>query len=163
LIFEGLAGSGIGRYGAANGSDVTLRPDGWIIPLHALDTMGGVEFHPRPKLDVYVYGGNEYYGRAAYVNPTDATEPAGYGSPLVDNTYCNAEVVPSGGAECKAQNKDVAEATAGFWDRFYKGPAGIFQIGLEYEYLHRTAWSGIGGAPQGNDNVVMTSLRYYLP
>lgn len=122
LIFEGLAGSGIGRYSAANGSDVTLRPDGWIIPLHALDTMGGVEFHPRPKLDVYLYGGNEYYGRAAYVNPTDATEPAGYGSPLVNNTYCNVEVVPSGGTECQAQNKDVAEATAGFWYRFYKLP-----------------------------------------
>ena len=163
FTIEGLVGNGIGRYGAANGADVTLRPDGWIIPIHAFHVLAGLEFHPRPKLDVYFYGGNEYYRRAAYLNPSNAAEPGGYGSPLVANTNCDVEVTPAGGAACGAQNKDVAEGTAGFWYRFYKGPAGAFQLGAQYGYLHRTAWSGMGGAPEGANNLVMTSVRYYLP
>jgi hypothetical protein len=163
FLLQGLAGSGIGRYGAANGSDITLRPDGWIIPLHALHTMTGFEFHPQPKLDVYLYGGNEFYGRAAYLNPTNTTLPAGYGSPLVTNAYCDVEVVPTGGAACGAQNKDIYDATTGFWYRFLKGPFGTLQYGLQYEYLHRSSWSGIGGAPVGIDNVAFSSIRYYLP
>jgi hypothetical protein len=163
LILEGLAGSGIGRYGSGLGSDVTLRPDGHIIPVHALHALTGLELHPQPKLDIYVYGGAEYYGRAAYVNPTDATKPAGYGSALVTNQNCGAEVVPSGGAACGAQNRNVWEASTGFWYRFYKGPFGTLQYGTQYEYLHRSTWTGQGGAPKGLDSVVMTSFRYYLP
>lgn len=163
LILEGLAGSGIGRYSSGLGSDVTLRPDGHIIPIHALHALTGLELHPQPKLDIYAYGGDEYYGRAAYVNPTDATKPAGYGSPLVTNQNCGVEVVPSGGAACGAQNRNVWEASTGFWYRFYKGPFGTLQYGTQYEYLHRRAWAGQGGAPKGMDSVVMTSLRYYLP
>jgi hypothetical protein len=163
FIIEGLLGSGIGRYGAANGSDITLRPDGHIIPIHAIHALVGLEYHPRPNLDLFVYGGDEYYGRAAYVNPTDATKPAGYGSPLVNNTNCQVEVVPTGGAACGAQNKNVWQATPGFWYRIYKGPYGTFQYGMQYEYLHRTAWSGIGGSPKGLDNVVLSSFRFLLP
>ena len=163
FTIEGLVGNGIGRYGAANGPDVTLRPDGWIIPIHAFHLMAGLESHPRPKLDIYLYGGDEYYRRAAYVSPNDSAQPAGFGSTLVTNTNCTLEVTPAGGAACGAQNKDVAEGTAGFWYRFYKGPAGIFQLGTQYEYLHRSVWSGIGGAPHGSDHVILTSIRLYLP
>ncbi len=163
FILEGLAGSGIGRYGAANGSDITLRPDGKIIPLRALHALAGVEIHPTSRIDIFTYGGEEYYDRTPYINPTNAGKPAGYGSRLVNNTYCNVEVVPSGGAACGAQNKNIWHATTGLWYRFYKGPGGTFQYGLQYEYLHRATWSGIGGAPGGYDSVFMTSARYILP
>lgn len=163
FILEGLAGSGIGRYGTALGADVTLRPDGHIIPIHALHAMSGLELHPRPKLDLYTYGGDEYYGRAAYVNPTNSGKPAGYGSPLVNNTDCGIEVLAVGSATCGAQNRNVWEASTGFWYRFYKGPFGALQSGAQYQYLYRGTWSGEGGAPKGLDSVAMTSLRYYLP
>ena len=163
FILEGLVGNGIGRYGAGLGSDVTLRPDGWIIPIHAVQVMTGLEVHAHPRLDFYLYGGNEYYGRAAYVNPNDSSEPAGYGSPLVNNTNCQLEVLPSGATPCGAQNRDVWEATTGFWYRFYKGPYGTFQYGWQYEYLHRSTWAGTGGSPNGLDNVVFSSFRFLLP
>ena len=163
FTIEGLAGNGIGRYGAANGSDITLRPDGWIVPIHAIHLMAGLELHPRPKLDVFLYGGDEYYRRAPYVDPTNSTKPAGYGSPFVVNTNCGVEVIPSGGAACGAQNKNLWHATSGLWYRAYKGPFGTLQYGVQYELLHRTAWAGVGGAPQGAVNVVMTSVRYLLP
>jgi len=162
FMIEGLAGSGIGRYGAANGADVTIRPDGRLIPIHAIHIMGGVEFHPQPKLDVYIYGGDEYYRRAPYVNPVNSKEAAGYGSSLAVNTGCNFEVAPKG-TSCQAQNKDMYEATGGFYYRFYKGPFGTFQYGMQLAFLHRTTWSGVGGAPQGSDVVGLTSIRYVLP
>ena len=163
LILEGLAGNGIGRYGTALGSDVTLRPDGHIIPIHAVHVMTGIELHPQPKLDVFFYGGDEYYGRAAYVNPTNRALPAGYGSPLVNNTNCGVEVLATGSATCGAQNRNVWETSLGFWYRFYKGPFGTLQYGAQYEYLYRGTWSGIGGDPKGLDSVAMTSLRFFLP
>lgn len=170
LILEGLVGSGIGRYGAALGPDVTLRPDGFIVPIKAVHFLGGLELHPDPKLDVFFYGGDEYYQRTAYttVNPEGRTVAAGYGSSLVNNTNCNAEVLPAtiGGVAvpaCGAQNKNVWEGTAGLWYRFYKGSYGTFQYGAQYEYLYRNTWAGIGGAPKGIDSIVMTSFRYFLP
>ncbi len=163
FIVEGLAGTGSGRYAAAAGPDVTLRPDGHIIPDHALQALVGLELHPRAKLDIFLYGSDEYYGRATYLNPTDSTKPAGFGSPLVDNRNCEVEIVPSGGAACGAQNRDIWHAATGFWYRFYKGPFGTLQYGSQYEYLHRETWTGMGSAPKGLDSVMLTSIRYLLP
>lgn len=168
FILEGLAGTGIGRYGASASPDVTLRPDGWIIPLRAVHVMGGLEFHPHPKFDFYVYGGDEYIRRAAYVDPTNAAKPAGYGSALVNNTSCGVEALPSSVngvtvPACGAQNKNLYDATTGFYYRLYKGPFGTLQYGAQIEFLHRTAWSGVGGAPQGSAAVGMASIRYVLP
>jgi len=163
FMLEGLVGSGIGRYGASASPDVTIRPDGWIIPLRAFHVMGGMEFHPQPKVDIYLYGGNEYIGRADYLNPSDPAKPAGYGSPLVNNTNCGADVLPNTAAACGAQNKDLSEGTGGFYYRFYKGPFGVLQYGMQLEYLHRTAWSGKTGAPEGSDIVGLSSIRYILP
>ena len=163
FLVEGLGGNGIGRYGAANGSDVTLRPDGMIVPIHAIHGLAGLELHPQPKLDLYVYAGDEYYRRADYVDPTNAAKPAGYGSPLVVNTNCGVEVLPSGGAACSAQNKNLWDVTGGFWYRGYKGPFGTLQYGMQYERLHRSTWSGVGGAPEGADNGIFSSFRYLLP
>ena len=33
--------------------------------------------------------------------------------------------------------------------------------GLEYEYLKRESFDGIGGAPSTDNNIVLTSFRYY--
>jgi len=34
---------------------------------------------------------------------------------------------------------------------------------MQYSYLERNAWTGVGGAPKASNNMVFTSLRYYLP
>jgi hypothetical protein len=159
LVFQGLTGSGIGRYGAGAGPDVTLRPDGSIVPIHALQALGGAEFHPAPKLDLYAYFGDEYYGRAAYID--SAGKGVGYGSPLNDNSGCHVEVPKS--APCDAQNRNLWQAQPGFWYRFYKGTGGTMQLGVSYSYTHRATWVGMGIEPIGIENTVITSFRYYLP
>jgi hypothetical protein len=178
FIFEGLAGRGIGRYGASSGPDVTYNPSGSTVPIRALQTMTGLELHPTAKLDLYVYGGDEYYGREAFTVSTaiSSTGYVGYGSPLVNNAYCGKDFIPSG--TCTGSNKNLMEGTLGYTYRFYKGSFGTFQWGAQYEYLERSTWSGGGAlpkgttgftqpaagyAPRGLDNIAFTSFRFILP
>ena len=161
VIAEGLAGTGIGRYASGLGADVTLRPDGTIVPIRTLQTMVGLEAHPGSRWDLYLYGGNEYYSRTAYVSA--AGLPVGYGSPLNNNSGCQVEV-PTATQPCQAQNRTLWEIEPGYWFRFYKGPAGTVAVGASYSYIQRSTWVGLGGLqPKGNENMVMTSFRYYLP
>jgi hypothetical protein len=120
---KAVAGDGIGRYGSAQISDETFRPDGTAALIRTAHFLGRLEFHPNPKLDVYLYGGSEYGFRAAYTGyttiavtatpaiPATATSPAipattnttisltgigGYGSPFANNSGCSTEVPPTG-------------------------------------------------------------------
>ena len=123
--------------------------------------MIGLEAHPGSRWDFYLYGGNEYYGRAAYVN--SAGLPVGYGSPLNNNSGCQLEV-PAATQPCQAQNRTLWQVEPGYWYRLYKGTAGTVALGMSYSYIQRSAWAGSGGLqPRGNENMVMTSFRYYLP
>jgi hypothetical protein len=63
---KGVAGDGIARYGAAQLPDLTFRPDGTQALIRTAHGLGIMEFHPNPKLDVYLYYGAEYAWRAAY-------------------------------------------------------------------------------------------------
>jgi hypothetical protein len=120
---KGVAGDGIGRYGSAQLADETFRPDGTAALIRTAHGLGILEFHPNPKLDVYLYGGSEYAFRAAYTGyatvtvtatpaiPATATSPAipattrttisttgigGYGSPFANNSGCSTERPPTG-------------------------------------------------------------------
>ena len=165
FVFEGLAGKGTGRYNAAAQPDVTLEPNGNIVPLPAINSLAGFEFHPSPKLDVFVYGGDQYVGKEAFSTLSKGElVPAGYGSYLVNNSNCDVEVIPEGGAACGAQNKNLWDATGGLWYRIYSGPFGRLQYGMQFEYISRNSWSAVkGGSPTGSDAVGLTSIRFYLP
>lgn len=159
LSLEGLAGQGIGRYGASGLPDVTLNPTtGEMLPLRQARMMGGVVYHYRSRLDLYAYGGDEYTGRYAFVSPTGSA--AGYGSPLVSYASCTNEVALN---SCDGANRNIYEATLGYWYRFYQGEYGTIEQGNQVVYVHRNLWSGIGTAPQGGDVVAYTTLRFYLP
>lgn len=161
VILEGLAGTGIGRYASGLGPDVTLRPDASVVPLRALHTMAGLEWHPTSRWDWYVYGGDEYNSRASYINT--AGLPVGYGSRLNDNSGCQLEA-PSTSQPCQAQTRNLWQVQPGFWYRFYKGSAGTVAMGMSYSYTNRSTWVGLDGLqPKGIENIVMTSFRYYLP
>ena len=100
----------------------------------------------------------------------------GYGSPFANNSGCSTEVdpttqnVPGTGGTCAGDTRNIIEGTVGFWHRFYNGPKGRIQWGIQYAYFTRSAWSGnnnVPGAftidPKAVDNMVWTSFRYYLP
>lgn len=70
---------------------------------------------------------------------------------------------PGGLSHCTADTRVVIEGTAGFWYRFYSGPKGTIQVGPQYSYVVRNAWSGDGVNPSASENMFFTSFRYYLP
>jgi hypothetical protein len=65
-----VAGDGIGRYGSAQLSDLTIRPDGTEALIRTAHGMFGFEAHPNKKLDIYAYFGAEWADRAAYTGYT---------------------------------------------------------------------------------------------
>jgi hypothetical protein len=159
LSLEGLLGQGIGRYGSSGLPDATLNPiTGELRPLREARIMGGLVYHHSSRLDLYTYGGDEYVGRYAFVSPTGTA--AGYGSPLVSYTGCTNEVALN---TCSGANRNIYEATVGYWYRLYRGEHGRIEQGNQVVFLHRNLWSGIGRTPQGGEIVVYTSLRFYLP
>lgn len=166
VILQASYGQGTGRYSDSTNVDVTLAQDGAIIPLKEAQGLAGLELHPTPKLDWYFYGGDEYVGRDWYFG-TDG-KAYGYGAGVADNTACTYTYAPSG-SKCTGNIRNLQEATTGFWYRFYKGPAGTFQFGAQYQWIHKDTWWGgatkapAPSAPKANDSMVLTSFRYVLP
>jgi hypothetical protein len=173
---KGLWGQGVGRYGSSTIADATLRPNGTLSPLHGFSALSTVELNPTPRLNVYLNYGADYINRNYALN---GTTQVGYGTRSVNMSGCatetfNATAGAAGGApitpaNCGANTKDVQEFTAGYWYNLYNGPKGRFRQGLQYAWFERDLWSGAGGTTnpggggKGVDNMVFTSLRYYLP
>jgi hypothetical protein len=183
IIFglHGFGGTGIGRYGAAQLSDISIHANGTLNLIRDYQGLGTLEWRGK-KLDVYAYAGVEYAGRAYDFDPNPnaaGTAPVGYvgyGAPEFNNSGCYNEVAPGADtgftpgalAHCTADTRAIMEGTIGFWYRFYNGPKGKFQFGTQYSYVTRDTWSGVAlpgnsGSPSGLDNMVFTSFRYYLP
>jgi hypothetical protein len=164
LEFTGsvLYGQGIGRYGAGQLPDVTIAPDGSLTPVTGLQAMVGLVAHPLEGLDVYAYGGLEQVN-ASFFN--SGTTLLGYGNPGFSNVGCTIATPSSFAAatpaNCIANNRRLSEVTVGFWQNLYRGTYGRVAAGAQYEYIKRDAFPGLGGAPSTDDNIVMTSLRYY--
>lgn len=166
---KGLWGKGMGRYGDSTIADVTIAPWGGIIPLKSFSALSTVELNPSDRLNIYLNYGGDYVYRQ-----TDGSK-WGYGSYLTDMSGCETEglptsnVAPGSTGACGNQTKDVQEATIGYWYNIYKGDKGRFRQGFQYSYAVRNLWSGNGGtanpsnSAEGTDNILETSLRYYLP
>jgi hypothetical protein len=172
-----FGGQGVGRYGAAQLSDLSVHANGTPDVIKNYQGLATLEWHGK-KLDVYLYTGSEYDGRTDDFDVATNTY-VGYGSPHFNNVGCYTETNPSIAvtngfnpgtlAKCTGDTRAAIEGTAGFWYRFYSGPRGKFQFGTQYSYVTRQTWSGEGfskGAsvsPEGIDNMIFTSFRYYLP
>ena len=177
-----LAGKGVGRYGTAGLSDVTVRPDGSLAPITSYQGLFTLEYHS-PKWDWYGNGGIEYAERTQFMDPfqrsTLGLPVLGYGAIDLNNLACGKEGTPGTAFStgfsptgCSADTKDIWEGSVGFWYKPYNGPKGRLQFGLQYSYLTKTAWAGVGTArpigsgdptPTAIDNMIFTSFRYYLP
>ncbi len=108
---------------------------------------------------------------------TTTSTVGGYGNLFANNSGCGTEAAPAAtgtpgtGGTCAGDIRNIMEGTVGFWHKLHQGPEGRMQWGLQYSYLEKFAWSGGGGltagtaglAPKAVDNMVFTSLRYFLP
>jgi hypothetical protein len=123
----------------------------------------------------------------------DAGKLVGYAPLSISTASCNTESLPTvptsglgsigtaGGApydpgsSCGAATRVVIEGTGEVVYRFYNSPKyGRLQYAMQYSYLTRQAWAGLlsgtfgsptatYGGPKATNNMVFTSLRYYIP
>jgi len=172
-----MTGTGVGRYGTSTLPDVTVHPDGTLAPIKSQQGLISLEAHPLPKLDIFGYAGAEYAQRTTYANAKGVL--VGYAPVTGNNTGCNTETLPvstgnglagappygpGNPANCLGATRAVIQGTAGFTYRVYTNPKfGRLQYQLQYSYLTREAWTGVGGAPKGTNNMVFTGMRYYIP
>ena len=156
-----FGGHGVGRYGSSQLPDVTFNQNGTIVPVDELMFLAGATAHFTPKLDGYVFGGGEHqYSHPFQVGNT----PYGLGNPIVRADGCFSETST---APCAVNTKSVDQVTGGFWYKFYQGPFGRAQWGIQYSYTERTGFAGSNallqnvGEPVGHENILFTSFRYY--
>jgi Skp family chaperone for outer membrane proteins len=175
---KGLWGQGVGRYGSSTIADVTLRPNAVISPIHGFSALSTVELNPTPNFNLYFNYGGDYEARDYVLS---GTTQVGYGTRSTNMSGCLLEptTVSSAGAtggagitpsNCGGSTKDVQEFTAGYWWNIINaGAKGRLRQGIQYSLIRRDLWSGAGGTANpgngahGNDNMIFTSLRYYLP
>ena len=177
-----LEGPGVGRYGASNLGDVTVRPNGLLEPLRSVQGLFSLETHPFKKLDIFSYAGAEYLQRTYYLSNTGVQ--VGYAAPSgQNNTGCSTQAPPTGtggvtpanGANCTGATRYVAEASLGLTYRLFSSPSkGRLQYQMVYSYVTRVGWNGFTagssfatgtafGGPQATENMVYTGMRYYIP
>jgi hypothetical protein len=175
---KGLWGQGMGRYGSSTISDVTIRPDGELSPIHGFSALSTIELNPNPRATFYFNYGGDYLDRD-YVLNASGTQ-VGYGNRSQAMSGCEVEENPGNGgvnqasapiapSNCGGSIKDVQEFTAGYWFNIIAGPQGRLRQGIQYSWIRRDLWSGNGGTTNpsnganGEDNMIFTSFRYYLP
>jgi hypothetical protein len=174
---KGLWGQGVGRYGSSTIADVTLRPDAAISPIHGFSALSTIELNPSPNFNLYFNYGGDYLDRDYVLS---GTTQVGYGTRSTNMSGCEVEptTVASAGAtgaagtspsNCGGSTKDVQEFTAGYWWNIIAGTKGRLRQGIQYSLIRRDIWSGAGGTTNttngahGDDNMIFTSFRYYLP
>ena len=63
---SGMGGKGIGRYGAAQLTDVTFDAAGNIKPVSEIQALAGFTLHASPKWDIYAFAGEEKESAQAF-------------------------------------------------------------------------------------------------
>lgn len=156
FMASGIVGAGIGRYGSGQMPDYTYNPDGSLRPLPEANVLTGVIFNPLNWVQFYGYWGMEkVLKRESYqVNG----KPFGYGNPNYQMGGCFAEST----GICQAQQNVnyISQATGGVWFTPIKGDYGTIKTGIQYSYTWESAYSGVGGKPRNDENMVFFDIRY---
>lgn len=181
VAVSAMGGQGTGRYGSAQLSDVTLRPDQTLEPIRDYHGLFSLEGHVNKKFDLFAYYGGEYAQRTVYTSPVGSL--VGYGPRNLNNGGCyNAPAAPtttignggftgslSNGSACSSPTRYIQEPMFGFQWRPISDPKyGRLQYSATYSYLKRGLWSGVGSAttpaaPQTSDSMLHFQMRYYIP
>ena len=145
-----LAGYGIGRYGSGQINDVSFGSNGQLVPTPEVEALVGLVGSPWRGNQAYLYAGLEN---------TDSTATkgnAGWGAANVVNSGCQVF-----GGTCNAVTHRLEELQGGFWQDVYKGSYGRFTMGASGAIDKKYTFEGVGGAPNTDEIIFMTSVRYY--
>ena len=171
---SGLFGRGIGSYGTAQNPDATFSPNGSLSAIKETTALAGLTLHATSAIDIYAFGGFEraysdyYRNGAAVVNAggvnTAGAGYTGYGVPNANDNGCS-NLGTLGATTCAGNTKQVWQITGGMWDKLYKGLYGEVRVGVQYSYtkreLFQSVFNNISASPKQDEQLVLTSFRYY--
>ena len=183
--FEGMTGTGVGRYGSSQLADATLKPNETLEPIRNDHALFSFILHPSKNWDYFAYYGGEYDQRTVYgvVTPTGVA-PIGYGPRNLNDTGCYNLPAISGNSSgtagsispsnCASPTRYIQEAMGGFIWRAINSPKyGRLQYSATYSYIQRNLWSGNNipatgpiTSPSGaraTEPMIDVSMRYYIP
>jgi len=143
----------------------------------------GGEYEDRVAYDVggkgAGYGSPLFNNSGCYTEAPPTSTVINVDTPGSSTTPINSGTVPNPGSvgtplttgfntanpsNCSGNTRAIYEGTIGFWYRLYSGDKGRIQWGPQYSYINRSTWGAIkGGNPSAQENMVLTSFRYYLP
>jgi hypothetical protein len=167
---SGMTGRGIGRYGAGQIQDTFFSLTGAPLPTHERMLLAGATLHATPQTDLYVFAGGEFAASQPKFNWVgNNLFVGGTGNWLYNTSGCGFEnefagvpaAIVAAATACSNQTKAVRQITGGIWHTLYNGPFGKLKAGAQYSHTQRDGFVGIGGAPKGTENIVLTSFRYY--
>ncbi len=147
----GITGKGVGRYGTSGLPDVAYTASGKFSALTETAGLVTGTLHATKELDLNVVGGEEHLDR-----PDGGA--GSYGNFAAVNTGCGIEAST---LTCTGNTREITELTFSAWDKAFTGPFGQVRLGVQYSYVSREGFSGVGGAPESHENMVFTSIRYY--
>jgi len=182
---QGMAGTGVGRYGSSQLADATLKPNETLSPIRNDHALFSLVFHPSKNIDFFTYYGGEYAQRTVYgvVTPTGVAS-IGYGPRNLNDSGCYDLPQVSGNSSgtagsisaynCASPTRYIQEAMGGVIWRAVNSPKyGRLQYEATYSYLQRNLWSGnnvpatgsITGptGPRATDPMIHISMRYFIP
>jgi hypothetical protein len=185
VAFQGMAGTGVGRYGSSQLADATLKPNETLSPIRNDHALFSLVFHPSKNWDFFTYYGGEYAQRTVYdvVTPTGLA-PIGYGPRNLNDSGCYDLPQVSGNSSgtagsisafnCASPTRYIQEAMGGVIWRAVNSPKyGRLQYEATYSYLQRNLWSGNNvpatgpiTSPTGaraTDPMIHISMRYFIP
>jgi hypothetical protein len=183
VAVQGMAGTGVGRYGSSQLADATLKPDETLEPVRNYHGLFSLESHWSPKFDVFAYYGGEYAQRTVYAVPTSGAligygpvnlnDSGCYNLPTFSGTAGTAGSISASGS-CASPTKYIQEGMIGFQYRPIVSPKyGRLQYSVTYSILNRQLWAGnnipsSGPAtgpvsPRAQDSMIHVQMRYYIP
>lgn len=186
VAVQGMAGTGVGRYGDAQLADATLRPDETLEPVRNYHGLLSIESHLSPKVDVFAYYGGEYAQRTVYADPVSGAL-IGYAPPNLSVSGCyNLPAAPTSSignagsqgslsaTSCSEPTKYIQEGMVGVEYRPVMSPKyGRLQYWVTYQIVQRQLWAGINTpssgpvttpvSPRAQDSMIHISMRYYIP
>lgn len=148
VLFESLAGTGIGRYSFAIGPDAVIQANGDVEGVLAAVGTAGFEFRATKQLKFHSVFGWEFYQ-----SNKDTANGIGFGLPTQDAASTIGSPGTGGG------NQRSLSVHAGAWYKFFDR----YRVGLEYIWMQRRIFGlAAGGDNQGDNHSVQAAVQFFF-
>ncbi len=148
LLFESIAGTGIGRYTFALAPDAVVRADGKVEGVLGVTGTAGFEFKLTKAIKLHSVLGYEFFQ-----SRKDTDRGIGFGLPIQDAASTIGLPGTGGG------NQRSLSVHAGGWYKLFDR----YRIGLEYIWMDRRIFgAAASGEREGNNHTVQAAIQFFF-